>query len=1192
MFKEILLYELKNKFSRVSTYLYWLMMFGFAFLAMSAVGGAFSGATVHIGPAGQGKVFINTPITIFILSNFLTYFGLFIVTAIAGNAACRDFEERSYPLLFTTPVSKLGYFGGRFTASFLTSSLVMSGTLLGSWVATLMPYIKPDTLGPQNYAMYIQPYFTTVLPNVFFISAFFFAAGLYTRKMMSIYVSSAILFMGYLIGTSIVSQIKQRLVASLIEPFGLFAASTVTEYWTVHDINSRLVPFSSYLLYNRILWIMIACTVLIIAYRQFTLKIQKTPKEKTKKTTTHSQPTIIPANRPKVTQHFSWWGNLKNWSSLLKIYLLTILKNKFFAVFAFIGIVFMLYVASTAGEMYETQIYPVTWAMLDVASGSFTMFMLLIIVFYAGELVWFERRTNSAKFIDALPHPDWVPFSAKIGTLFVIIAIFQAIVMVSGMLIQTFKGYFNYEPMLYITSLFGLQMPAYWLYATLAISIQTIANNKYAGHFYVIFILFIKKFIAQFGLEHSLYRIYDLPHHTYSDMNGFGNSWQPWLTYLFYWALFTLLIALLAYAFRIRGEVAMGRHRLCQALHRFSGSFRMTGVISCAIWVVVGGYIFYNTNILNTFTTSYDGEIKQKEYEVLYKKYEKYPQLRITDIKVHVELYPSEKRFTADGIYTLKNKRTVPVSEIIIQNAFHYSSFEYTFGREVSRTVFDEKHGFMIYTLKEPMQPGETCTMNFKIMSEPKGFTHDGVNSRVMANGTFINSGYFPSLGYNTQGELQSDKYRKKHALEPKERMASIDDMNARMNTYISNDSDWVTYDVTIGTEKGQIAVAPGNLLEHRTEGDREYYRYSPQRTVLHFYAICSADYTITKDVWNDVAIEIYHDKKHPYNVQRMIDSVKKSLDYYTTHFSPYPDKVIRIVEFPRYANYAQSFPTMIPYSESVGFIAKVTTGKVDYPFNITAHEMAHQWWAHQVIGGNVQGVTLMSEVFSQYSALMVTAKEQGTKITNKYLRYDIDSYLRARSREIKKELPLYLNENQGYLHYQKGVLVMNCLQHYIGEERINKAMAEYCKTTAFQEPPYTISTDFITILRKHVQPEYQQLVTDLLEKITLYDFEIKKVIGEKKSDTEFSVTLTMSATKKYADEKGEETDATITEPVTIVVYNDKEEELYRKKHMIQGNDVTLVLELTQKPASVVIDPDYLFIDRDLQNNTKNVTIK
>ena len=67
----------------------------------------------------------------------------------------------------------------------------------------------------------------------------------------------------------------------------------------------------------------------------------------------------------------------------------------------------------------------------------------------------------------------------------------------------------------------------------------------------------------------------------------------------------------------------------------------------------------------------------------------------------------------------------------------------------------------------------------------------------------------------------------------------------------------------------------------------------------------------------------------------------------------------MRILEFPRYATFAQSFPNTIPYSESIGFIARVDPDDpkdIDYPYYVTAHEVAHQWWAHQVIGAQRPG--------------------------------------------------------------------------------------------------------------------------------------------------------------------------------------------------------------------------------------------
>jgi ABC-2 type transport system permease protein len=37
--------------------------------------------------------------------------------------------------------------------------------------------------------------------------------------------------------------------------------------------------------------------------------------------------------------------------------------------------------------------------------------------------------------------------------------------------------------------------------------------------------------------------------------------------------------------------------------------------------------------------------------------------------------------------------------------------------------------------------------------------------------------------------------------------------------------------------------------------------------------------------------------------------------------------------------------------------------------FYVVAHEMGHQWWAHQVMGADMQGSTLLSETMSQYSS-------------------------------------------------------------------------------------------------------------------------------------------------------------------------------------------------------------------------------
>src|SRR5258708_2401739 len=222
-----------------------------------------------------------------------------------------------------------------------------------------------------------------------------------------------------------------------------------------------------------------------------------------------------------------------------------------------------------------------------------------------------------------------------------------------------------------------------------------------------------------------------------------------------------------------------------------------------------------------------------------------------------------------------------------------------------------------------------------------------------------------------------------------------------------------------------------------------------------------------------------------------MISSVKKSLDYYTRNFSPYQHHQVRIIEFPRYQTFAQSFPNTIPFSEGLGFIAKVDDkdeNDIDYPFYVTAHEVAHQWWAHQVIGARVQGSTLLSETLAQYSALMVMKSEFGPEKMRRFLRYELDRYLLGRTTERKKELPLLRVENQDYVHYRKGSLVMYALQDYIGEWALNQALARYIQAVAVHGPPYTTSAQLPAFLREVTPDQYQYVLEDKFETITLYD--------------------------------------------------------------------------------------------------------
>jgi ABC-2 type transport system permease protein len=86
-----------------------------------------------------------------------------------------------------------------------------------------------------------------------------------------------------------------------------------------------------------------------------------------------------------------------------------------------------------------------------------------------------------------------------------------------------------------------------------------------------------------------------------------------------------------------------------------------------------------------------------------------------------------------------------------------------------------------------------------------------------------------------------------------------------------------------------------------------------------------------------------------------------------------------------------------MPYSESIGFVADTDDpDKIDFTTYVVAHEMAHQYWAHQVIGADMQGGTLTSETLAQYSALMVMKHLYGPDKIRRFLKYELDGYLSA----------------------------------------------------------------------------------------------------------------------------------------------------------------------------------------------------
>jgi aminopeptidase N len=343
----------------------------------------------------------------------------------------------------------------------------------------------------------------------------------------------------------------------------------------------------------------------------------------------------------------------------------------------------------------------------------------------------------------------------------------------------------------------------------------------------------------------------------------------------------------------------------------------------------------------------------------------------------------------------------------------------------------------------------------------------------------------------------------------------------------------------------------------------------------------------------------VYYHPAHPYNVDKMLAAMKLSLEMFSERFSPFQFRQARILEFPGYANFAQSFANTIPYSETIGFVFNhaASPEKIDMVTYVTAHEIAHQWWAHQVVPSDQQGATMLVESFAQYSALLVMEKMYGRDQVRRFLKYELDRYLRSRGGEVVEELPLARVENQQYIHYQKGTLVMYWLREAVGEAVVNRALQRLIAKYAFQPAPYPNTRDFLALLREEAGPRNGPLIDDLFERITLYDMKARDAVATKRADGRYEVSFTVEGRKLYADGKGRETEAPLDEPFDVGVFAAEpgrkdftsQSVLAFERRSLKSGAQTLTFVVDAEPKFVGVDPYNKRIDRNSDDNLTTV---
>lgn len=1192
MLREILSFELRQQ---LKSPLFWVIALAFAAFAFAAAGSDH----IQVG-GGVGNTHRNAPYVVVHLLMFFSVIGMFLVAVFVAGAALRDFDVGMAEMIFATPISRQAYLGGRFVAGYVASVGVLAFVAAGIYLGVLMPWVDPARLGATSYGAYAYGFAVFVLPNMLFIAAFLFLLATMTRSMLGTYVGLIAFFVLWQVALTLIrDDIDHWTLAALIDPFGLAAFDIVTRYWSANDRNTRLPEVAGLLLVNRVVWLSVGAAMLATTLAVF--RSSREPfrlwRRRPRNELAARQAAPGPIVMPTVILRFDPAARFQQFVKLARFETRSVLLGVPFMVMLAFGMANLAAFTSHSNEIYGTRVYPVTHLMTEGMDGSFNFLLVLIIAFYAGELVWRERGARISEVTDAFALPDWIPLLSKLAALAAVIATFLAVGSLECCVYQLIRGYHHLEPGLYLSNI-GLEGLEFLLIGTLMLFLQVLANNKFLGYLLTVIFLISKIALTQLHFDHHLYDFGSAPEATYSDMNGYGHFLAGHLWFQAYWASLAAAMMVVAALYWLRGTAQGWQKRTRIARQRFGAAARISLAASLVVFVGLGAWIFYNTNVINRYVPGDLKNERQASYEKQYRRYEDLPQPRIVDVKIDMDIYPHERHVDVRGHYKLVNRTPAPISDLHVRVPIYMEVVDLKFPEHT--VVSDDRiQGYTIYRLAQPLATGASMDFDFTLRYLSRGFRNTPDDYRVVDNGTFLDSSNFPHFGYSDAGQLEDRNERRRYGLGPVPRMPKIDDQGARRNSLIGLDSDWVTFETTVSTEPDQIALAPGYLQKEWSANGRRYFHYKQDTPILNFFSFQSARYAVKRDRWQDVALEVYYDPQHPYNVDRMLYATRRSLEHFSRAYAPYQFRQMRILEFPGYERFAQSFANTVPFSERIGFIADLRDPEdVDYVFYVTAHEVAHQWWAHQVIGAYLQGVTMLDETFAQYSALMVQEKEYGWPRMRKFLKYELDRYLRERSGELVEEMPLALVENQQYIHYRKGSVVMYSLKDYLGEDVVDRTLARFDHENAFQMPPYTTTRDFLADLRHEAGPKWSPLIEDLFEKITLFDNRVVAATAKRRPDGKYDVTLDVRTSKVYVDGVGRESPAKFNSPVDVGVFGrapDGQEQhqkvLYLAKRDVADGDSRITLTVDGEPFEVGIDPYNKLIDRVSDDNRMRVTL-
>ncbi|MDQ0593615.1 ABC-2 type transport system permease protein [Chryseobacterium ginsenosidimutans] len=1029
----LFLFEVKHIVKRLTAYLISLLL---------VLIGIFCGNQFNL-TVGEG-IYLNSPYTIGFMTGLLSLIIIFFAIIYATQILFKDWDSKFDILIFSYPFSKRTYLQGKFLTfflqTFLSFTFLMIGFVIGQNLRTgseIQPYF--------NFWHYFYPLLIFGGINCLVVCSFLFFISFTTKRKLLVVIGGLFLYVLYMIilvfsnspfmAGSLPQSLETQQVAALIDPFGIssyfFEATTLS----AQQKNELIVPFSGYLLVNRIVFIIISTLFLLLTYRLFSFSTFSPKKSNNKN---KNQITGVSFHNTlgqfkTATSAFGGKANLQSVLSFAKIDLIYLFKS---ITIVAVSILLLFFVGM---EMYAEiekgirlpQQYASSGLMSTTISENFHLFGMLIVIYFINDLYW-RSYSSGFSLIEKSTYFSKSKLSGHFLSASILLIFLSAILILEGLIFQLVYNYFHIDWSAYLGIVLFNTLPLILFSVFMLLINDNIKNRFVALGVSVLAGFTFAGPMSKKVISYPLLRIFSDYKGAYSDFNGYGIYASAFAERLLFG------FGLIAFLWLINERIKTKKWNVKQII--FTVIALSIGTFSGSLFMK--GYIPKNED---------KKMIQSAQYERKFKHYENLPQPTITDVITEIQLYPSENSYKISGTYKLVNQTDKTIDKVLINFHPDLKIESAVFNTHSESQKIDQKVT-EIY-LKQPLQPGETASLDFKISYRWFAVNgHDSFNS-IIENGSFMRiSRYYPTFGYQANNEIEDEKKRAEFKLGKQSELKKLEAPEVFKK-------DFINLDMTISTEKNQIAVGTGDLIKNYTKNKRNYFQYKAGHIPFRF-AVSSAKYQTKTTIYKGIAINIYYDRKHSENVNHLIENAKLTLDYCTQNFGKYPFKTINFAEVSSFTKgfAATAYPSAIFMTEDMLFHANINADQNQDVINeLAGHELSHLWWGNsQIDPDEREGAVMLTETLAMYTEMMLYKKMHGKEKMME--RIEIHQQIYDNEKGLSENQPLYkVTGENTHVSYSKGAVIMVKLCDLIGEDKVNKALRNFLLHNQYPKKPTSL---------------------------------------------------------------------------------------------------------------------------------------